>query len=532
MKNLNLIFLSLLLFAGLMACGQKPSEDNSALSLVSCNVQDGGESDESGRIEFLFSKPVRLSSRDAVITFNGLPVALSDLLITGEKVSFPYSGKPGQPCEVYVEAGAFMDMDGQSFGEEIKISFTISTGIGGIAAKFFDAVVDINGKGDYTSVQAAINAAPDNSTVPYLIFVANGLYHECLNVTDKKKFIHLIGQDVDNVRIQFELSRAKNSNEASYDYSCHNPESPARKAGYTSSQEGVVIVNADDFYAENISFINLFGALGSRYQGGLGRDGQAEALMTRQTRFAISNCKVVSFQDSWWLRPWNGVRQTAYVSDCLIEGRTDYVWGSGDLLVENSTFYNSGNGAFITAVGDNGKFVMRDCLVDGLAGATPFSFGRPYRSGMTNVWINTTLKMDIIPTHWSPWGAVPSLYGEYNTIGTDGKMISTESYTVGTGDNQYRTKVLTAQEAEEYTYGKMIKSAGWDPRMFMTDLDNPDVSINGNTLSWNAVEGAYGYVILKDGSYLGNTTGLSVEISSSNAVYTVKSVNRYGGISE
>ena len=43
----------------------------------------------------------------------------------------------------------------------------------------------------------------------------------------------------------------------------------------------------------------------------------------------------------------------AYVQNSWIEGSTDYIWGSGDVLIENSTFYNTGNGSFITASRSN-----------------------------------------------------------------------------------------------------------------------------------------------------------------------------------
>ena len=50
-----------------------------------------------------------------------------------------------------------------------------------------------------------------------------------------------------------------------------------RKAGYSEEQNTVVLIEATDFYAENISIINLYGAFSNRHTGGLGKNGQAEA---------------------------------------------------------------------------------------------------------------------------------------------------------------------------------------------------------------------------------------------------------------
>ena len=59
----------------------------------------------------------------------------------------------------------------------------------------------------------------------------------------------------------------------------------------------------------------------------------------------------------------------AYVYNSWIEGHTDYIWGSGDVLIENSTFYNTGNdgGSVITASrtseSDKYGYVIKDCTV-------------------------------------------------------------------------------------------------------------------------------------------------------------------------
>ncbi len=437
------LLLLLLIFTG-YACedNDEGKENTSAPVLISCNI-NGTEVDlanidsetennltagTDGYVEFVFSKtmrqtpPTKDEETGEVLTtgiyFND-KVASNQIVINYEKVRYPYSVSEGSECSLFIEAGTLTDMQHRPYSKDITLKFTATSGIsGGDSETVFDAVVDANGRGDYTTVQAAINAAPANLTSPYLIFIAAGTYNECVYIPKTKPFIHLIGENPDRVKIQFALNRVEEqTNSDTWPYSIHNPNSPARLAGYTTDQNCVVLIKATDVYLENISIINLYGALKSRYDGGLGKGGQAEALCSHYDRLAMNNCKLVSFQDTWWTR-FQKVNGTygicrAYVQNSWIEGSTDYIWGSGDVLIENSTFYNTGNGSFITASRSNETdaygYVMKDCTIDGEAGITAFSFGRQQSTSAKAVFINTALKMDIIDGHWTAGSAAPAL---------------------------------------------------------------------------------------------------------------------------
>src|SRR5262249_25537172 len=64
----------------------------------------------------------------------------------------------------------------------------------------YDAIVDaqfagiegamVNGVKTYKKIESALNAAPENSTQPYRIFIKNGRYYEKLNIA--KPFIAFI----------------------------------------------------------------------------------------------------------------------------------------------------------------------------------------------------------------------------------------------------------------------------------------------------------------------------------------------------
>ena len=60
----------------------------------------------------------------------------------------------------------------------------------------------------------------------------------------------------------------------------------------------------------------------------LGKNGQAEALYINNKSAAFINCRVLSFQDT--LLPGGGYN---WFKDCFIAGATDFIWGSGKVVL-------------------------------------------------------------------------------------------------------------------------------------------------------------------------------------------------------
>ena len=131
----------------------------------------------------------------------------------------------------------------------------------------FHAVVAKDGTGDYTTVQSAIDAVPENLKSPWLIFVKNGSYEEQVIIPQNKPFIHLIGQDKERTIIHLKLNvggkpDANTKDLAYWHYSVHNP-----KSAVSHFEGAVVNINASDFYSENISYVNDWGLLLGGVQG-------------------------------------------------------------------------------------------------------------------------------------------------------------------------------------------------------------------------------------------------------------------------
>ncbi|KAJ4782643.1 Pectinesterase [Rhynchospora pubera] len=71
-----------------------------------------------------------------------------------------------------------------------------------------DAVVALDGTGQFRSITEAINSAPNNSTRRYVIYVKEGEYVEQVEVTRKKTNIVLIGDGMDKTVISGSRSHA------------------------------------------------------------------------------------------------------------------------------------------------------------------------------------------------------------------------------------------------------------------------------------------------------------------------------------
>jgi pectin methylesterase-like acyl-CoA thioesterase len=66
------------------------------------------------------------------------------------------------------------------------------------------ATVAKDGSGNFTNVQAAVNAAPDYGTKPFIIYVKKGTYNENLKVPKTKITLHFKGDSADSTFITFD----------------------------------------------------------------------------------------------------------------------------------------------------------------------------------------------------------------------------------------------------------------------------------------------------------------------------------------
>ena len=257
----------------------------------------------------------------------------------------------------------------------------------------FHIIVSKDGSGDYTSVQEAIDNV---KSFPYqwvTIFVKNGVYYEKIKVHEWNTNIALIGESKENTIITYDdyfgkMNMGRNSTFYTY----------------------TLLVEANDFYASNLTIQNTSGEVG-----------QAVALSVFSDRVVISNCNILGNQDTLYASG-DGNRQ--YFKNCYIEGTTDFIFGKATALFENCTIHSKKN-SYITAAATPKNieygFVFKNCKLTANEKATKVYLGRPWRIYAKTVFINCEMGNHILPEGWHNWSKPEAektaFYAEYKCLG-------------------------------------------------------------------------------------------------------------------
>jgi len=284
-------------------------------------------------------------------------------------------------------------------------------------------VVDCNGKGDFTTLQACLDALPSKSPVWRTIHVKPGTYREKVTVDVYKDKLRIVGDgDADEVRIVWD------------DHSGKVVE------GYkmTTYDCWTMSVQADEVWLENLTIAN-----------DAGRVGQAVALETRGDRIRIERCRLLGDQDTFF--PKNYVARV-YVKDSYIEGTTDFIFGPSITVFDNCEIHCKQN-SYITAASTTERnrygFVFRKCRVTAADGVTKLYLGRPWKSTARTVWMECELPAEIRPEGWHNWGSTDrertSYYAEWRCTGAGADRSQRVAW----------SHELTDEEAAEYTLEKI-----------------------------------------------------------------------------
>lgn len=314
-----------------------------------------------------------------------------------------------------------------------------------VPEKVADIVVAQDGTGDYTTLQAAINAAPDNGKERFVILVKNGKYDkEKLIVPKTKTYLTIKGEDKNKTIISYHM------------YDCNNEASgnkcPAESWELWKHDKDLIFTSAtftimaDNFRMENLTVENTAGPVG-----------QALAISSQGDKGAFVNCNFLGYQDTVLLRE-NGDRQ--YFEGCLILGRTDYIYGSGIGYFQDCEIRSWGGG-WITAPATYKEqaygFVFNQCrftYVDNSPregdDGNPIAIGRPWHNYPKVAILNSEMCAEMHPEGWPTiWNmeyaaTSPDLHlYEYNNTGKGADMSKRAKWA--------GIKALTAEEAKAYT---------------------------------------------------------------------------------
>ena len=297
-----------------------------------------------------------------------------------------------------------------------------------------------DGSGNFKTIQEAVNAVRDLSQVQVTIFIKNGVYNEKLTVPSWKTHISLIGESKENTIIT-------NNDFTGKDYPGKDPSGKDKFITFTSY---TVLVQGNDFVAENLTIQNT-----------AGRVGQAVALHVEGDRVVIKNCRLLGNQDTLYLAT---EKSRQYYQDCYIEGTTDFIFGEATVVFQNCTI-KSLIDSYITAAATTPHqqfgFVLFNCKLIADS-AKKVYLGRPWRPYARTVYINCELGSHIIAEGWNPWKGdamfpdkeKTAYYAEYGSTGPGSSVKNRVPW----------SKQLSSKEAKLYSIENILAGKDkWNP---------------------------------------------------------------------
>lgn len=230
-----------------------------------------------------------------------------------------------------------------------------------------------------------------------------------------------------------------------------------------------------------------------------------------------------------------------YLEDCDIYGTTDFICGGGNIYFERcNLILGNKTGNVISAPSTDAAtkwgYVFLNCTVKADEGASlvtdgNWSLGRPWQNEPRTYYLNTKMEVLCSDAGWTKMGDLTTHFYEYQSYDKDGKLIDLSTRKNSpTSLNQY-SPILTDEEAAQFTLRNVLGSSdSWDAISETKLCAAPEqVTIQENTLSWQAVADARCYVIFKNGEYMGNTTSTSFTIDGAGN-YAVCAANKNGGL--
>ena len=237
--------------------------------------------------------------------------------------------------------------------------------------------------------------------------------------------------------------------------------------------------------------------------------------------------------------------ESGYYKDCKLYGAVDFICGGGDHFYDQCELIMT-NGGYITAPSTSPAnkwgYVFQQCVINGYEGSYTyagkddkgkdnFTLGRPWQGEPRTYYLNTTMNLLPAADGWSAMGTLVTHFYEYNSTDKNGQPVDVSGrQNPPTSINKY-DPFLTDDEAQQFTVENVLGGTdSWLPTEETVETAAPVVSVDDEkVLSWQAVDDARCYVILKDGQYVANTASTSWQ-APENGIYSVRSANKNGGL--
>lgn len=230
-------------------------------------------------------------------------------------------------------------------------------------------IVDPAGKGNYRTIQEAVNSLPDSSATDRIIFIKNGVYKEQVHLA--KPHVVLQGESKNGTIITGAV--------ASLIYSCEHP---------GDNNSAILNLDGNDITLLDLTIENSYGktAPDSVIIDCAPKPGKVKVIKTahqfalktnRATRLKVINCILRAWGNDT-VSPWTGATGMYYFKDCTMIGGTDFYCPRGWAYAEDCTFITNvpDAAAVIWHDGSRGrdqKSVFRNCS---FKGEVPYYLGR------------------------------------------------------------------------------------------------------------------------------------------------------------
>ncbi|KAL4370443.1 probable pectinesterase/pectinesterase inhibitor 41 [Arachis duranensis] len=302
-------------------------------------------------------------------------------------------------------------------------------------------VVSKDGSGNFTTINEAIKAAPNNSVATdgyFVVFITEGVYEEYVSIDKKKKYLMLIGDGINRTVITGD----------------HNVVD-----GFTTFNSATFAVVAEGFVAVNITFRNSAGP--SKHQ--------AVAVRNGADLSTFYGCSFEGYQDTLYT---HSMRQ--FYRECDVYGTVDFIFGNAAVVLQNCNLYPrlpmSGQFNAITAQGrtdpnQNTGISIQNATIkaaDDLApvvGSVSTYLGRPWKEYSRTIYIQSFMDSLIAPVGWSNWNgdfALSTLYyAEYNNMGPGSSTANRVNWP--------GYHVINDIDAANFTVSKFLDGDAWLP---------------------------------------------------------------------
>ncbi|GGK96271.1 pectinesterase family protein [Streptomyces flaveus] len=231
-----------------------------------------------------------------------------------------------------------------------------------------------DGSGQFTSVQAAVNAVPANNTSRAVISIKPGTYRELVKVPRDKPHVTFQGTGASRKDTVIVFNNASGTPK------------PDGSGNYGTSGSATVAVEADDFQARNLTIDNDFDEAKNQSLNGH----QAVALRTAADKVVLDSIIVTGDQDTLLLDTQSKDKLgRVYVNNSYIVGNVDFIFGRASAVINKSVItlkkrWNGDSAGYVTApstaAGRKG-ILIANSTVNGDVSASSFHLGRPWHAG-------------------------------------------------------------------------------------------------------------------------------------------------------